>query len=198
MSADNQLDDSLTIPVISGSFENNNDARTAHIVAYNTSGDVTEASNGMEQFKVLVDTDTKDVIKAAQSATALDLIKNDETVKQRVEDNAKSMITTQLDTESTKIKTENAKSKFDASKNACKVYGVEDTVPMWQLRMMKFGSAFWFVIYFFTIGTFVIAPISTFAMKLNVVFKKLWVALVVAVTVYLMIVLSLILIPIIT
>ena len=43
-----------------------------------------------------------------------------------------------------------------------------------------------------------IAPISTFAMKLNVVFKKLWVALVVAVTVYLMIVLSLILIPIIT
>jgi len=140
----------------------------------------------LEVFDKLAHTDTEKVLNAVTNQTALELIKTDANVALQVETQAKEQIGTHLEIQKIKTIQKKTEATFDTRKNACRVYGVEDSVPAWQQKLMAIGSGVWFVIYFI-IASVTIAPISTFALKLNVIFKKTWIAIVVAVIVYLLI-----------
>ena len=74
------------------------------------------------------------------------------------------------------------------NKSAVKMYGYdkEDPRPNWQTAMMKFGSNLWFVIYWI-IATFTVCPLSVFFDVFRAIFKKGWLAMIVAIFTYLVI-----------
>ena len=163
-------------------------------VKHKPNGAVTEPS-AMQVFKTLAETDHEKVLTAVTNKRTIDLIETDAETAQAVDEVAKKNITTHMETQKLKTQKKLDDAVFDSAKNACRVYGVESTVPRWQQTLMRVGSSFWFVIYFI-IASVSIAPISTFALKLSVIFKKMWVAIVVAVLVYTLTMLTIILTPI--
>jgi uncharacterized BrkB/YihY/UPF0761 family membrane protein len=78
-------------------------------------------------------------------------------------------------------------SHFDLHKAASKMYGFKEARPLWQQKMMVFGSAIWFIIYFI-IATFTVCPISVFCDVFKNIFKKAWLAIIVSILVYLAII----------
>lgn len=141
-------------------------------------------AESVQQFNTLKETTTKEMVNVLKTQTVANLITTDQEVIDNVTQNSKEEINDALETSSTESKTQKADAKFNSNKEACKVYGVDKTVPLWQQKLMVFGSSIWFVIYF-VIATFTIAPIATFALKLKVIFKHLWLAIIFAILLYL-------------
>lgn len=144
----------------------------------------------VQQFNALKNATTGEMVTALKNKEILNLFETDNDVKKEITESAKQDINDNIDINNQDNKNKKAKKKFEGNKEACKIYGVEDTVPLWQQMLMSIGSAFWFVIYFI-VATLTIAPISTFTMKLNTIFKKLWVSIVLAVVIYVAVVLTL-------
>lgn len=147
-------------------------------------------SEAVQEFNALKGATTGETINALKNKEVMNLFKTDDEIKNKITESAKQDIQDNIDINNQDNKNKKAKKKFEGNKEACKIYGVEDTVPLWQQALMSIGSAFWFVIYF-VVATLTIAPISTFTMKLNTIFKKLWVSIVLAVVIYVAVVLTL-------
>lgn len=147
-------------------------------------------SEAVQEFNALKGATTGETINALKNKEVMNLFKTDDEIKNKITESAKQDIQDNIDINNQDNKNKKAKKKFEGNKEACKIYGVEDTVPLWQQALMSIGSAFWFVIYFI-VATLTIAPISTFTMKLNTIFKKLWVSIVLAVVIYVAVVLTL-------
>lgn len=147
-------------------------------------------SEAVQEFNALKGATTGETINALKNKEVMNLFKTDDEIKNKITESAKQDIQDNIDINNQDNKNKKAKKKFEGNKEACKIYGVEDTVPLWQQMLMSIGSAFWFVIYFI-VATLTIAPISTFTMKLNTIFKNLWVSIVLAVVIYVAVVLTL-------
>ena len=147
-------------------------------------------SEAVQEFNALKGATTGETINALKNKEVMNLFKTNDEIKNKITESAKQDIQDNIDINNQDNKNKKAKKKFEGNKEACKIYGVEDTVPLWQQALMSIGSAFWFVIYFI-VATLTIAPISTFTMKLNTIFKKLWVSIVLAVVIYVAVVLTL-------
>ena len=144
----------------------------------------------VQQFNALKNATTGEMVTALKNKEILNIFETDDDVKKEITESAKQDIHDNIDINKQDTKNKKAKKKFEGNKEACKIYGVEDTVPLWQQALMSVGSAFWFIIYFI-VATVTIAPISTFTMKLNTIFKKMWVSIVLAVVIYVAVVLTL-------
>ena len=77
---------------------------------------------------------------------------------------------------------------FRNKKGACECFGYnEETTEKWAVKVMNFWhnimTAIWLCLGFFTF-----APITFIAKKMTVIFKKTWLAIVVSVIIYLIIV----------
>lgn len=83
-----------------------------------------------------------------------------------------------------KLAKKNQDAEFDFAKEACENFGVPDSVPVWQIRMMKIGSNIWFLVYYFTVGFFIVAPISVFSRSLKTFLKKNWLTIAISIVVY--------------
>lgn len=147
-------------------------------------------SEAVQEFNALKGATTGETINALKNKEVMNLFKTDDEIKNKITESAKQDIQDNIDINNQDNKNKKAKKKFEGNKEACKIYGVEETVPLWQQALMSIGSAFWFVIYFI-VATLTIAPISTFTMKLNTIFKKLWVSIALAVVIYVAVVLTL-------
>ena len=146
---------------------------------------IVERSKELEAFNALKSANAGDMVKALQNKEIMDVIATDAETKEALNKNAKTIVQTQTDTIKTKVDSENQQAKFDSNKDACEVYGVSESCPLWQQRLMKLGANFWFIIYFI-IATVVIAPIGIFTRKLSNIFRKGWVALLVGIVFYLL------------
>lgn len=79
------------------------------------------------------------------------------------------------------------KTTYDANKEACMVYGIDEHVPSWQIQLMKIGSSFWFIIYWL-FATITIAPINIFFKGIKSFIKNNFIVFIFAVICYLIIV----------
>ena len=147
---------------------------------------IVERSKELEAFNALKTANAGDMVQALQNKEIMDVIATDAETKEELNKNAKNIVKTQTDTIKTKVDSDNQKAKFDSNKDACEVYGVSESCPLWQQRLMKLGASFWFFIYFI-IATVTIAPIGIFSRKLSNIFKKGWIAILVGVLFYLFI-----------
>lgn len=144
---------------------------------------VNQEAESVQQFNALKNASTQEMVQVLKNQKAMDLLQNDEATQKQIEEHTKQEIADQLDIDKDKTANTKAKTKFEGNEEACKVYGVEKSVPLWQQKMMSIGAGIWFVIYFI-FASFTVAPLSTFALKLNVIFKKMWVSIAVAIGIY--------------
>ena len=125
------------------------------------------------------------VEKLPESAVAT-VVQTDEETKAELLETAKQTVKTEFSTLSQQALNKKQKAIYDANKEACLDYGIEREVPMWQVRMMRVGSAIWFVIYFI-VATVTIAPVSVFFKGIKSFIKRSWLAIAISVLLYLFI-----------
>ena len=114
----------------------------------------------------------------------------DEELRQRMIDTAKKYTDTKMGVIKSEVDTEDKKAFFDNKKDACSVFGYnEGTTEKWAVSYM----AVWYNIMnaiWITLGFFTFAPVSFVAKKLSVIITHSWVAVVVAIIIWIGIVLS--------
>lgn len=83
---------------------------------------------------------------------------------------------------------EDKEAYFNNKKNACECFGYnEATTEKWAVKVMNFWHNIMTAIWLF-IGFFTFAPITFVAKKITVIFKKSWIAITLAIIIYLMVV----------
>lgn len=112
-------------------------------------------------------------------------IKNDSELKDNVLDTAKTCVKTEMQTLATNVDTKHKEAVFNNAKDACESYGFnEKTTPIWAVNFMKVGYsvilAIWLII-----GTFTFMPVIFIAKKISVGLKKTWLAVLIALVLYL-------------
>ena len=109
---------------------------------------------------------TREIIGEIHKQAVIEQVKNSEEVQKRVLDQAEKSIDNELESLNQEGIARKQETTYNANKEACKNYGIDSSVPLWQIRLMKVGSAVWFVIYW-VIASLIICPINVFAKGLK-------------------------------
>ncbi|MDR4968962.1 MAG: hypothetical protein RG740_05040 [Acholeplasmataceae bacterium] len=133
------------------------------------------------------DSETRSIIEDLHKAAILSEVQNNEEITTKFYEQARKTVDNELDSIHQENVSRRQKTTYDANKEACKNYGIDDTVPTWQVKMMRAGSAVWFVIYFI-FATLTIAPLMVFFRGINTFIKNTYIVLLVAFLCYLLIV----------
>lgn len=112
-------------------------------------------------------------------------ISNNDDLKENVLTTAETYTKTKMKTIQTNVETENKEAEFNNKKDACESYGFnEKTTPIWATRFMSFGYNIMLAIYLF-IASFTVMPVIFLMKKIQVAVKKGWIAIIMALIVYL-------------
>ena len=116
---------------------------------------------------------TTKLVKDLHDAGLIEIVKNDEAVQEVILKQAHKSIENELIKIDSKGIKEAQDAVYDVNKEACENYGIDKSVPGWQVKMMRAGSAFWFVIYWL-VASLTVVPIVVINKGLKVVIKKVW------------------------
>ena len=112
-------------------------------------------------------------------------ISNNDDLKENVLTTAETYTKTKMRTIQTNVETENKEAEFNNKKDACESYGFnEKTTPIWATRFMSFGYNIMLAIYLF-VASFTVMPVIFLMKKIQVAVKKGWLAIIMAVVIYL-------------
>lgn len=128
----------------------------------------------------------QEIIDTLKKAAVVNEVQNDDKTKNDIMKHAHKTIANRLEEISAKNSKDAQVAYFEANKDACVCYGIERQVPIWQTRLMKFGHSFWFFIYW-VVATLTICPVNVFAKGLKAFFKHSWLAITLAILLYLFI-----------
>lgn len=104
-------------------------------------------------------------------------------------DTANDIINNKLDEKQNDSERDKKRAALENNKDACDLYGIDEkTVPIWVVKAAKIVQDFWYIIWII-IGFATTAPVVFLSKKLAVVFKRTWVAVLLAIIIYLAIVL---------
>lgn len=148
--------------------------------------------------KALIDEEKKAIIKEEDKLSLLDRgvdaaiihkITNDDDVKNRLLDTANDIINNKLDEKQNDSERDKKRAALENNKDACDLYGIDEkTVPIWVVKVAKIVQDFWYIVWII-IGFATTAPVVFLSKKLSVVFKRTWVAVLLAIIIYLAVVL---------
>ena len=111
-------------------------------------------------------------------------VANDKDLNQKVLSTAKTYTETKMETIKTKVETEKKEAVFDSNKDACESYGFnEKTTPTWAISCMRWGYNAMLAIYVF-VASFTVMPVIFLMKKIQVAVKKTWIAIVLALLIY--------------
>lgn len=112
-------------------------------------------------------------------------IKNDENVKTRMLDTADKIIDNKLVEKENDAERTKKESVLKNNKDACDLYGIDEkTVPTWVVKIANIAQNFWYIVWLI-IGFITTAPIVFLSKKIAVVFKRTWIAVLLAIVIYL-------------
>lgn len=133
------------------------------------------------------------LVKSGIDAAVKHKIINDESVQSRLLKTADTIIDTKISKEQNEAEKEEKIAVLQNHKDACDLYGIDEkTVPKWVVKVASKVQNFWYAIWLI-VGFFTTAPIVFLSKKIAVIFKKMWVAVLLAIIIYL----SVIFVPII-
>lgn len=148
--------------------------------------------------KALIDKEKKAIIEEEDKLSLLDKgvdaaivhkITNDDDVRSRLLDTANDIINNKLDEKQNDSERDKKRAALENNKDACDLYGIDEkTVPIWVVKAAKIVQNFWYIVWII-IGFATTAPVVFLSKKLSVVFKRTWVAVLLAITIYLAVVL---------
>lgn len=146
---------------------------------------VTEAPKGVEQAMAVADKVTGEAFGQAMVYT----VQADDEMQDKLLSTAKQVIHDKTDSIADMAQTERKAKFFDKNADACQYFGYEEkTTAKFHVKAMAFWAFILNSIYIFTLGYFVVAPISFILTKIKVVVKKTWLAFLFALIAYLVIV----------
>lgn len=144
--------------------------------------------------KALIDKEKKAIIEEEDKLSLLDKgvdaaivhkITNDDDVRSRLLDTANDIINNKLDEKQNDSERDKKRAALENNKDACDLYGIDEkTVPIWVVKAAKIVQNFWYIVWII-IGFATTAPVVFLSKKLSVVFKRTWVAVLLAITIYL-------------
>lgn len=123
------------------------------------------------------------IVNEMHKSAIIQTVKNDESIQEKIVENAKNTIDNKLQEIEQNNDTNLQKATYNANEEACKSYGINNKVPLWQIKLMKIGHSFWFVIYW-VFATITICPLMVFFNGISAFVKKSWIAIVVAIIIY--------------
>lgn len=131
-----------------------------------------------------------DMVEHAFTQAVVATVKNDEKVQSEIIHNAEKVIHNKTSEIKARAEREAKEAHFNNKKSACECFGYnETTTEKWAVSLMgiwhNIVTALWIVI-----GMFTFAPIIFVAKKLNVIIKTAWIAVLLAILIYIVIVLS--------
>lgn len=129
------------------------------------------------------------ILEEVHKAAIVAEVQNNDETKEKIMAQAQKTIDQSIQELDNKNNLKVQQAMYDANKEACRCYGIEDTVPTWEVRMMKVGHGVWFVIYFI-FATLTFCPINVFVKGIKSFIKNAWLAVLVGVICYLVIVLG--------
>lgn len=130
-----------------------------------------------------------ELIDQAFNAALVAKVKSDVTVQEKLTGAAGKVIDSKVNTVVQKADTEDKESYFDNNVDACELFGyVEKTTEKSLVKTMKVAKYVMDTLYIWTIGMFLVMPIMFFANKVKVVIKRFWVAVILGIIIYALIV----------
>ena len=127
----------------------------------------------------------QNLVKLGIDSAVVHKIKNDEDVQSRLLKTADTIIDTKISKEQNDAEKEEKISVFQNNKDACDLYGInEETVPKWVVGIASKVQNFWYAVWL-VVGFFTTAPIVFLSKKIKVVFKRMWIAVILAIVIYL-------------
>lgn len=112
-------------------------------------------------------------------------VKNNDDLKNQVLGTAKIYTETKMQTISTQVDTEHKEAVFNNQKDACESYGFnEKTTPIWAVKFMAVGYSVMLAIYIF-VASFTVMPVIFLMKKIQVAVKRTWIAIIMALLIYL-------------
>lgn len=131
--------------------------------------------------------DASELIGDIHKAAIVSEIQTNEVIKGKFVQQAQKTVDNELESINQENIERRQKTTYDANREACRNYGVDEAVPLWQIKLMRFGSGVWFVIYFI-FASLTIAPINVFFKGIKSFIKTSWVVFIFALLCYLIIV----------
>jgi hypothetical protein len=131
-----------------------------------------------------------EMVEQAFSQAVYATVQNDTKIQNEIMQGAEKVIQNKTSAIKARAETEAKEAHFNSKKSACECFGYnETTTEKWAVSLMGIWhgviTAIWIVI-----GMFTFAPISFVAKKISVIIKKTWIAVVVALCIYLLFALS--------
>ena len=119
---------------------------------------------------------------------ALSFVRNAQRdIQKKFTDQAKKSVNAELGTIDQEIKQRQKVATYNANEEACKNYGIDKHVPLWQIRLMKVGSGFWFIVYWL-FASITIAPLNVFFKGISAFIKNSYIVFIFALICYLAII----------
>ena len=133
--------------------------------------------------------DADEVISSAFNSALIEKIDQSDELKENLMNSAERVIKNKVGKIDSDAERESKEAYFNNKKDACDCFGyTEKTTEKWAVNAMNFWhnimTAIWIVI-----GCFTFAPITFVAKKITVIFKRTWLAVLLAVIIYLLVIL---------
>lgn len=130
-----------------------------------------------------------ELVEQAFSAALVAKVKTDASVREKLTDAAGKVIDSKVSAVVNRADTEDKETYFDNNADACTLFGyVEKTTEKSLVKTMKGAKYIMDTLYIWTLGMFLVMPIMFFANKVKVVIKHFWLAVVLGILIYALIV----------
>lgn len=114
-------------------------------------------------------------------------VSNNKNIQDKFIEQAKKTVDNELNTLDQETIIRRQKTTYDANKEACLMYGVNDHVPLWQIKLMRLGTGFWFILYWI-FSTLTIVPLNVFFKGIKTFIRNNFIVFLLSVICYLIIV----------
>lgn len=128
-----------------------------------------------------------DMVEQAFTQAVVTTVMNDEEVQNELLEGAEKVIKNKTNEILARAEKEEKEAHFNNKKSACECFGYnETTTEKWAVNIMAFWhnvlTALWIIL-----GTVTFAPVTFVAKKLSVIIKNTWLAVIVAVLIYVLV-----------
>lgn len=129
-----------------------------------------------------------ELVESAFNQAIVHNVATDESVQNELLDSAKKVVKNKTNAIKERADLEDKTAYFNNKKGACECFGYnEATTEKWAVKVMNGWHNIMTAIWLF-IGFFTFAPITFVAKKITVIFKKAWVAVLLSIIIYLIVV----------
>ena len=133
---------------------------------------------------------TEKLIDEIHKSAIINEVKNNKDIQNQFIGQARKTVGNELYSINQENILKKQKTSYDANKEACRIYGIDEHVPSWQILLMKVGFSVWFIIYW-VFASVTIAPINMFFKGIKSFIKNNYIVFIFSVICYLIIVVGL-------